>query len=186
MSLGLVLIVSLIFESNHFIPVNKIGDHLDLETREILSSCRSNPIRRHIHALSPYRNDNNLIIVIARHHPWINGRHDRNFAFVSSIAGGSFALREQEVITGQWLRETSVFRAEYVCRSFDTYLCENSNYCRNVDGVFFFFVPSTTLASFSKRFFSLPLKILFFKLIILRSFNISLALFFFFLNLILR
>lgn len=138
MSLGLVLIVSLIFESNHFIPVNKIGDHLDLETREILSSCRSNPIRRHIHALSPYRNDNNLIIVITRHHPRINGRRDRNFAFVSSIAGGSFALREQEVITGQWLRETSVFRAEYVCRSFDTYLCENSNYCRNVDGVFFF------------------------------------------------
>lgn len=96
---------------------------IDLETREILSSCRSNPIPRHIHeqpspsyhALSPYRNDNNLIIVITLS---TDKRSTRvcNFAFVSSIAGGSFALRKQEVITGQRLREASVFRAENVDR----------------------------------------------------------------------
>lgn len=96
---------------------------IDLETREILSSRRSNPIPRHIHvqlppsyhALSPYRNDNNLIIVITLS---TDKRSTRvcNFAFVSSIAGGSFALRKQEVITGQRLREASVFRAENVDR----------------------------------------------------------------------
>lgn len=91
------------------------GDRIDLETREILSSCRSNPIPRHIHvqpspyhALSPYRNDNNLIIVITLSTDKRSTRV-RNFAFVSSIAGGSFALRKQEVITGQLLRETGAF-----------------------------------------------------------------------------
>lgn len=97
---------------------------IDLETREILSSFLDRTRYPAIftsnhppsyHALSSYRNDNNLIIVITLS---TDKRSTRvcNFAFVSSIAGGSFALRKQEVITGQRLREASVFRAENVDR----------------------------------------------------------------------
>lgn len=110
-----------------------------------------NPILRHImcnhHFLClfhsfPVHNNNNLMIV----QPLLStlGVMSCNFAFVSLIAGGSFALRKQEVITNAAVGSRNERFQSEVCRSFDIFAKlehaagprENGNYCRNTDEVF--------------------------------------------------
>lgn len=70
-----------------------------------------------------------------------------NFAFISLIAGGSFALRKQEVITNAAVGSRNERFQSEVCRSFDIFAKlehaagprENGNYCRNTDEVFCYY-----------------------------------------------